>query len=299
MRTPVKTGVTGIAAAAAALLITTAPTASGDHQSGSSAYGASVGGSPGQPAVESDGSATHTGGGHVPAQLGPLVAGGVMDLSAGNDRATAKVTDLTLGQEAAKLPQQLREGIARLTQACTVVEQADGADQALEPLNDALDQVPGVGEVVDVPTTAAATTFCTGLLDADILSLAKIGVLHTECDDQTGTVTLSDVSVLGAPQPALAGSVAPETQLLPEQLAPVARITLNHQTVEGENLTVEGLRLEVGGKVVAVLASATCGGPVAHVIEVKDAKAPAPKPQPKPAPAPVPVPEQASAPVTG
>ena len=297
MRTPAKAGVAGIAAVVAALVVTAAPTASGDHQSGSSAYGASVGGSPGQPAVESDGSTTQTGGGHVPAQLGPLVAGGVMDLSAGNDRATAKVTDLTLGSEAAKLPQQLRDGIAKLTQACTVVEQAGPADQVLEPLNEALNQVPAVGAVVDIPTTAAAAEFCTGLLDADIVSLAKIGTLQTECNDQTGTVTLTDVEVLGAPQPALLGEVAPETQLLPEQLAPVARITLNHQTVDGENLTVEGLRLEVGGKLVAVLASTTCGGPVQHVTEVKGAQAPQPKPKPKPAPVPVPV--QASAPVTG
>ena len=114
-----------------------------------------------------------------------------------------------------------------------------------------------------MPTVEAATAFCNGLVDTDILNLATVGTLQSQCTDQTGTVTLSDVKVLGAPQPVLAGAIAPETQLLPPELAAVAKITLNHQVRDGENFTVEGLRLEVGGQVVAVLASATCGGPVA------------------------------------
>lgn len=293
MRTPFTAGVAGIAMATAALLIASATTASGEHQSSSSAYGVAVGGSPGQPAVESDGAQTQTEGGHLPAELGPLAAGGVLDLSAGNDHATAEVTDLTLGQAVAELPQELKDGIANLTQACTVVEQAGGADQAVGPLNAALDQVPGIGQVVDLPTAEAATTFCNGLLDGDILSLAKVGTLMTECNDKVGTVTLTDVETLGAPQPLLAGKVAPETQLLPAELADVATITLNHQTLDGENFTVEGLRLEVGGKEVAVLASATCGAPMAHAPKVKDEKPERHKP------APVPTPAKTSAPVTG
>ncbi|MCW2834981.1 MAG: hypothetical protein JWN68_2934 [Nocardioides sp.] len=296
MRIPNKAGIAGIALATASLMIVTAPTASGEHQSGSSAYGASVGGSPGQPAVESDGSQEQKGGGQVPAQLGPLAAGGVLDLSAGNDHASAKITNLTLGQAAAQLPQELKDGIAKLSQACTVVEQGAPADQALAPLNDALNQVPGVGTVLDVPTIEAATVFCNGLLDADIVSLAKVGTLLTECNDQSGTVTLTDVEVLGAPQPALVGQVAPETQLLPEQLAAVAKITLNHQIRDGENFTVQGLRIEVGGKEVAVLASATCGAAVQHAVEVKSESV---KKKPKSKPAPVPTPAQVSAPVTG
>ena len=296
MRTPVKAGVTGIAMATATLLIVTAPTASGEHQSGSSAYGVSVGGTPGEPTVASDGAPIQTTGEQLPAQLGPLASGGVLTLSAGNDRATATITDLTLGQAIAQLPQELKDGFANLTQACTVAEQAGDADQAIAPLNAAIDQIPGIGEVVELPTTAAATTFCTGILDADVLSLAKIGTLQAECNDTAGTVTLTDVETLGAPQPLLVGAVAPETQLLPAELADVATITLNHQTLDGENFTVEGLRLEVGGEEVAVLASATCGGPMAHPAEVKSEQAQSSK-EPKPAPAPTPV--QASTPVTG
>jgi hypothetical protein len=295
MRTSFNAGVTGIAAATAALLVVTVPAARGDHQSTSSSYGVSVAGQAGQPAVQSDGAQDQSGGGQLPAQLGPLAAGGVLALTAGNDRATATVTDLTLAQAVAQLPPELTEGIANLTQVCTAVQQAAPADQVIDPLNDALNQIPGAGGLVDIPTTEAATTFCTSLLDADILSLAKIGTLQAECTDQTGTVTVTDVEVLGAPQPVVVGQVAPQTELLPAQLGPVARITLNHQTLEGEELTVDGLRLEVGGKEVAVLASATCGGPVAHAPEVKAEQEQVEEPEP----APVPTPVQVSAPVTG
>lgn len=293
MKTRSKASVTGIALATTVLLIATSPAASGDHQSSSSAYGASVGGSPGEPAVESDGTQDQTGGGQLPAELGPLASGGVLTLSAGNDHATATITDLTLGQAVAQLPQELKDGIAELTEACTVAEEAGNANQAIDPLNAAIDEIPGIGQVVDLPTAEAAATFCNGLLDAEILSLAKVGTLLTECNDKAGTVTLTDVETLGAPQPLLAGQVAPETQLLPEQLAAVARITLNHQTVDGENFTVQGLRVEVGGEEVAVLASATCGGPMAHAPAVRNGPAKQPKP------APVPTPTQVSAPVTG
>jgi hypothetical protein len=293
MRTSFKAGATGLAVTATALLIATGSTASGDAVSSSSAYGVSAGGTPGQPAVESDGSATRTGGGQLPAQLGPLASGGVLALSAGDDHATAAVTGLTLGSAVAQLPQELKDGLANLTQVCTGVGQGTQANQVLAPLNDALNQVPGLGQVVEVPTVEAATAFCNGLLDSDILELATVGTLQTQCTDQTGSVTLSDVKVLGAPQPVLAGEIAPETQLLPPELAAVAKITLNHQALDGENFTVEGLRLEVGGNVVAVLASATCGGPAAAPV-VHESKGPKKGKQ-----APVPTPVRTSAPVTG
>lgn len=295
MRTTFKAGVTGIAVAATAVLVVTTSTASGEPVSSSSAYGASIGGTPGQPAIASDGTSTQTGGGQLPAQLGPLASGGVLALSAGDDRATSAVTDLTLGSAVAQLPQELRDGLANLNQVCTAVGQATQANEALAPLNDAINQIPGVGTIVEVPTVEAAAAFCSGLVDTDILNLATVGTLQSQCTDQTGTVTLSDVKVLGAPQPVLAGAIAPETQLLPPELAAVAKITLNHQVAEGENFTVEGLRLEVGGQVVAVLASATCGGPMAEEPVVQQAPTQGPKPKPAPKPTPV----KTSAPVTG
>lgn len=285
-----KAGLAGIALATATVMMAGVPSASGTHQSRSSAYGVSLGGSPGEPAVEYDGGATRSGGGNLPAELGPLAAGGVLALTAGDGHATAKVTDLTLGQAVAGLPQELKDGIANLAQACTVFDQAGDADQAIDPLNDAIDQIPGIGAVVNLPTTEDASRFCNALLDADIVDLAKVGTLLTECDDKTGSVTLTDVRVLGAEQPALAGKVPAETQLLPAELAPVATVTLNHQTTSGEDFTVEGLRIEVGGHEVAVVASTTCGGPIAHK--------PSTTPNPPPA-APAPTPIQRNVPVTG
>jgi hypothetical protein len=222
----------------------------------------------------------------------------VLSVTAGNDRATATVTDLTLGQALADLPQELKDGIGNLTAACTAFEQAGDADQAIDPLNAAVDQIPGIGPVVDLPTTEAATTFCHDLLDADILSLAEVGTLQTQCNDESGSVTLTDVEVLGAQQPVLAGQVGRDTQLLPAELADVATITLNHQTRDGDSLTVEGLRVEAGGQEVAVLASATCGAPIAHTREPKTQQKPQQKVQHY-KPAPVPTPTRTSAPVTG
>ncbi len=294
MRTSFTAGITGIAMAATTLLVVAATTASGEQVSSASAYGASIGGTPGQPAVASDGTSTQTGGGHLPAQLGPLASGGVLELSAGDDTASSAVTNLTLGSAVAQLPQALKDGLANLNQVCTGLGQATPANQVLTPLNDAINQIPGLGTVIEVPTIEAAQTFCNGLVDTDILDLATVGTLQAQCTDQTGTVTLSDVKVLGAPQPVLAGAIAPETQLLPPELAAVAKITLNHQVRDGENFTVEGLRLEVGGQTVAVLASATCGGPMAAEPVVQQQ---APSKGPKQAPKPTPV--KTSAPVTG
>lgn len=280
MKFRIKAGVTGIALVTAATTALGVSNASGTHQSRSSAYGFSLGGSPGQPEAkypEGPGSA----GGALPAELGPLAAGGVLTVTAGNDHATAKITDLTLGQALADLPDDLKDGIAQLTAACQVFDSAGGADEAVGPLNDAIDQIPGgIGDVIDLPTAEEASAFCNALLDADILSLAKVGTLLTECTGQSGSVTLTDVEVLGAEQPVLAGEVEPETQLLPDELAPVATITLNHQVTDGENFTVQGLRIEVGGEEVAVLASTTCGGPIAHKGEQDHQPGPAPTPTP-------------------
>ncbi len=293
MRTSFTAGIAGIAMAATTLLVAATTTASGEQVSSSSAYGASIGGTPGQPSVASDGTSTQTGGGNLPGQLGPLASGGVLALSAGDDTASSSVTGLTLGSAVAQLPQELKDGLTNLNQVCTGLGQATPANQVLTPLNDAINQIPGLGTVVEVPTVEAATTFCNGLLDADILDLATVGTLQSQCTDQTGTVTLSDVKVLGAPQPVLAGAVAPETQLLPPELAAVAKITLNHQVRDGENFTVEGLRLEVGGQTVAVLASATCGGPMAEPVVQQQAPSKGPKQAPRPTPV------KTSAPVTG
>ena len=76
--------------------------------------------------------------------------------------------------------------------------------------------------------------------------------------------------------------------MLPAELDPLIKITLNRQTTEGKDFTVDGLVVELGGQEVAVLASTTCGGPIAHE----------PNPE-QPQPAPTPTPVERNVPVTG
>jgi hypothetical protein len=289
MNKPIKAGITGVALVTAVTMTVGVPSASGDHQSKSSAFGIALGGEVQQPAAEYP-AGPRSGGGALPAELGPLASGGVLTVTAGNDRATAKITDLTLGAGvAAELPQELKDGLSQLSQACTVFEQAGGVNAAIDPLNEAINQVPGVGTIVDLPTAEAAAEFCNGLLDADILELATVGTLLTECNGDTGGVTLTDVSVLGAEQPVLAGEVPKNTELLPAELAEAVSITLNNQYQSADGFTVEGLRVEIGGEEAAVLASTTCGDPIAHQNDND--------PEPEPAPAPTPV--ERNVPVTG
>ncbi len=286
MKMRTKAGITGVALATATALMLGAPSASGDHQSSSSAYGVSVGGQAGQPAVEYNGGATKTGGGELPAELGPLAAGGVLVLEAGNDRASSKVTDLTLGGALAELPAELRDGLQQIQTACDQLP--------AEPAEDIDEQIFGqlpteLQELIDTPGNLR--DLCQVLGGGTFTELASIDTLHAECDDNDGNVMVSNVSLFGSSTELNnPGDVAPNTSVLPAELEPLVKITLNRQTTKGEEFTVDGLVLEVGGQEVAVLASATCGGPIADPTQ--------PKPD-KPAPAPAPTPVERSVPVTG
>lgn len=283
MRTRTKAGISGVALATAAAMVLGAPSASGDHESRSSAYGVSIGGQAGEPSVKYEGGATKTGGGQIPAELGPVAAGGVLTLSAGNDRASSKVTDLTLGSGLAQLPEELRAGLQQISEAC--------AQLPAEPAEDVDDQIfgqlPGeLQELVDTPGNLR--DLCGVIGDGSFAELASIDTLHTECNGSSGTVAVSDVRIFGSTTAVNdTDNVAPGTSVLPAELEPLIKITLNRQTTKGEDFTVDGLVVELGGQEVAVLTSATCGGPIAHE----------PEPEPKRAPAPTPV--QQNVPVTG
>jgi len=273
-----------VAVMAGSALLVAAPGASGDHQSSSSAYGLSLGGTPGQPAAkfpEGPGEA----GEKLPAELGPLAAGGALTVTAEDDHATAKVTDLTLGNGLAQLPQELRAGLQQIQTACEELpaEPADG-DQEI------VDQLPGeLGELIDTPGNLRE--LCSVLGEGTFTELASVDELHVDCNDKTGTVAVSDVSVFGSTTAVNAtDNVGRDTPVLPAELAPLIKITLNRQATEGENFTVDGLVLELGGEEVAVLASTTCGGPIAHPASDSSPEAPT---------APAPTPQRGSAPVTG
>ncbi len=286
MRTPTKAGIAGVALATAGALML-APSASGTHQSASSAFGVSAGGQAGMPMAQYP-EGPREAGGQLPDQLGPLASGGALTVTAGNDQATAELTDLSLGGVVPQLPPEVTDAIGQLTPLCTTFTQVGegGADAALLALNQGINQIPGLGDLAELPDGAAATEFCNGVLGVEGPNLADIGSLQTQCQGDTGGVTLSGVSVLGQEQPALAGPVPTENySLLPPELDAVAKVTLNRHTQQGDVLTVDGLVLEVGGEEVAVIASATCGAPIVHS---PPATQPQPQPQPQPEPRPRP-----------
>lgn len=284
MKMRTKAGVAGVALATATAVMVGAPSASGDHQSSSSAYGVSIGGQAGQPAVEYKGGEPKTGGGELPAELGPLASGGVLTLTAGDDQASAKVTDLTLGGGLAQLPEELRTGLQQIQAACDQLpaEPAEDVDDQI------FGQLPGeLQELLDTPGNLR--DLCMVLGGGTFAELASVDTLHVECNDDSGTVAVSGVSIFGSTTPVNdTDTVAPGTSVLPAELEPLIKITLNRQSTSGEDFTVDGLVLELGGQEVAVLASATCGGPIAHETEPRE-----------PARAPAPTPVERSVPVTG
>ena len=281
MRTPIKAGITGVALVTAATLAVSVTSASGDDQSESSAYGLSIGGQAGQPSVEYKGGETQTGGGQIPAELGPLAAGGVLTVTAGDDQATAKVADLTLGSGLEQLPAELREGLQQLQQVCAGLPE-DGV-----PTDEILGQVPGaLKDVVNTPESLQEV--CNALGGGDFTNLASIQALNTECNGDSGTVEVLKARAFNSDQALNDSDVDPNSSLLPTELAPLIEIVLNRQTPQGDSVTVDGLVLKLGGQEVAVLASATCGGPIAHD-PVGNDSTPAPAPAPTPVPAHVPV----------
>ena len=60
-----------------------------------------------------DGSEQSTGG-SIPPEAAPVLAGGVLELTAGDDKASVTVTDLTIGDLAAELPPELTEQLDQL-----------------------------------------------------------------------------------------------------------------------------------------------------------------------------------------
>jgi len=274
-----------VAVMAGSALLVAAPGASGDHQSSSSAYGFSLGGSPGEPAAKFP-EGPRKGGGDLPAELEPLAAGGVMRVTADDDHATAEVTNLTLGLGLAELPEELRTGLQGIEAACEALPEQPDPDLDEQIFG----ELPGnLEELIDTPGNLRE--LCSVLGGGTFAELASIETLNVECNDQTGTVAVSNVRLFGSETPVNdTDDVDPGTSVLPPELEPLIKITLNRQATEGENFTVDGLVVELGGEEVAVLASTTCGGPISHE-PTQD------RSQIKPAEAPTPV--EGSAPVTG
>jgi hypothetical protein len=150
-------------------------------------------------------------GGSIPSEAGPLLSGGVLELSAGDDEARVSVTDLTIGKLAADLPRELREQLDQLEAACQEVEQAPG-----EAVPDILGELP-IG--VEQPSEADLTEFCTGLLDGEFANLATIDTLQVECNGDTGTVRVLGASALGSVAPLRPGERRAGHRAVPGQPA--------------------------------------------------------------------------------
>lgn len=269
-------GMACVAAVATVALVAGAPGASSATPTKSYAYGLSVNGQGKQPYVESTDGSNQSQGGSIPEN--PLLYGGVVNLSAGDDNASVQVANLTVGTALQQLPPELTGQLDQLTAAC---QQA--VDPATQQLPDVLGQLPIGG--VEQPTSDEIVAFCNDLLDGSVPDLAELDALDVKCSGDSGTVTVAGLKVLGAQVP-VAGSIPENTTVLPAE-SPV-QITLNRQTPHQDgSYTVDGIVATAGpdseGEV--VIGSTTCGIPVAQ--KTNQGPKPAPKPSPIPTTAPV------------
>jgi hypothetical protein len=277
---------TAVAAMTGAALMLTAPGATSAPPTKSSAYGLSVAGGgeqivPPTPYVESTDGSNQSGGGQIPDN--PIATGGVVAVTAGDDQASATVTDLTLGGLAAEFPPELREQITELQAACDGLGELPG-----EEVPDIFGELPL--PIPQQPTEEDLIAFCNGLFDGDFVNLATVGTLVAACDGNRRTVTIEDVTVLGSPVPDLEGEIAPNTPLFPDN--PLLNVILNRQS-EGPNgaQNVAALVAQLaGGEGEVVISSASCGERIAQ---------PTGDTEPEPPTAPAPTPVTGSAPVTG
>jgi hypothetical protein len=284
---------TAVAVLAGSALLVASPGASSADPTRSSAYGVSVdaGGQnavPPSPTVESTDGSEHTAGGAgaFPAEAAPLLSGDVLALTAGDDKASVRVTNLKIGNAGASLPPELGQLTAQLGQlktACGTFAQAPD-----DGVPDILGQLP---IPIKQPTADDFGDFCNNLLDADLGSLASLDTLNVECNGDSGTVTVLGASLLGVALPTEdLENVAPDTKLFPDN--PLLDVTLNRQTKGPRGaFTVDGLVISLGGgQAEAVVGSTTCGEGIPQSARASNPDAPT---------APAPTPQQGNAPVTG
>jgi hypothetical protein len=276
-----RAGVVCAAVATTATLLVTAQGASSAAPTKSFAYGLSINGEGKQPYIESTDGSTQSQGGEIPQN--PLLYGGVVSLSAGDDQASIEVANLTAGEALQELPPELTDQLDQLTAACEEV-----VDPVSEEIPDILGELPIGG--VEQPTSEEIVAFCNDLLDGAIPNLAELDALEVSCDGDSGDVTIAGLRVLGAEVPLL-GTIPENTTVLPAE-SPV-QITLNRQTANKDgSFTVDGIVATLGpdGEGEIILGSTTCGVPIAQDVN---------NPNPNPPPAPTPTPVPTSAPVTG
>ena len=287
IRTPLAVGAVTLAMATAGFVATSTQSASSAAPTKSYAWGLAINGEPKQPYVEStDGSTQTNPDASFPADAAPLISGDIVKFQAGDDYANVSIADLQIGSAASELEPLFAE-LQDLQQACEGLGEAPTE----ELLNGVRDNLP---TGVQLPTEEQVLAFCSQLIDADIASLLAIDTFDVECRGDTGSVTLADTSVLGAPAPEpLQGDVPKNTKLFTGEAAPLAQlvqVTFNRQQQRGEAFDVDGIVIEVGGgQGEIVLGHTTCGEPLPRQAGGN----------PEPAQAPAPEPVRQNVPVTG
>lgn len=232
----------------------------------------------------------------------PLVSGGIVNVSAQNGKASSSVTDLGVGD--GLLAQLPAEVTGPLGDAC---EQLSAAlDPVTGAINDAiLNQVlPGLSDLLDQIADGTADTpidlSLLGALDLSELTDLQLDGLCSvlagedeviaadaviaECNGDTGTTTITDLTALGLPV-----DIDVDEPNASIEIPGLLTITANRQTSNADGtFTVDALYVELLGEVQLTVASATCG-------EVTDDGGPTDNPSDAPTPTPI----ETNVPVTG
>jgi len=248
-------GATALGAVTAIVTLVLGTTAGYAEAVPSSAYGiAAEGPIPIEPTpyVESSGAREQSSALTLPDN--PLLALEAAAVSAAAKSASVKLVDLSLAPGTG-LPAQLaplntafQSLLDNLKPAC---EAENPAKQVPEAIGDLLPS-----QVVD---QLDPEQLCASITTAETPSLVSIGLIKVACDEESGSVEIANVAMLG--QQIEIPPLEANTAILPEN--PLVSITANKQTNnEDGSFTVVGLEINLGdGQEVITAASATCGVP--------------------------------------
>lgn len=223
----------------------------------------------------------------------PVASGGVVNVSAKNGEATASVTDLAVGDGLlAQLPAELTTQLdAACQQIATALDPATGQidDSVLGPLLTQLD-----GALDTIASSSADSPIDLGALGAldiskltdlqldglcDVLAgnqaVVSADTVVAECNGDSGTTTITDISALGLPV-----DVDTDEANKSVEIPGVAKLTINEQIPNADGtFTVNALHVSLFDQIDLTVSSATCGEVTRDVIKDQSpAEAPAPSP---------------------
>lgn len=232
----------------------------------------------------------------------PVAKGGVINVSAENGKASSSVTDLGVGDGLlSQLPAEVTE---QLGAACeTIVDAIDpvtgAVNTALGPLigalGDALQQISDSTDGTPLDLGLLGAIDLSELAPLDLAGLCSVlagddqlvgaGAVIAECNGDTGTTQLTDLTALGLPV-----DIDVDEPNASVEIPGLLTITANRQTKNADGtFTVDALYVNLLDQVELTVASATCG-------EVTSDGGPT---TPTESDAPTPTPVESHVPVTG